>query len=185
MEHLKVKSLSVVTFERSQVCLFCCSVLKSVSPLDEFLGGTGDSSRTDVKDQSWGVEFVHPHGEGTSTHAHRDAAVVVLWILAVPTVALCYFQKLCDMNNLHAVMAVVSALQSAPIFRLTKTWAVSVLTYSWTSSCCLGWFVRLASIHVWTLRNKQREAKLAHVTGWTSVQQINILYLSCLSVWLP
>lgn len=34
-------------------------------------------------------------------------------------------QKLCDMNNLHAVMAVVSGLQSAPIFRLTKTWAVS------------------------------------------------------------
>uniref|UniRef100_A0A8C4DGQ4 Ral GEF with PH domain and SH3 binding motif 2 n=1 Tax=Dicentrarchus labrax TaxID=13489 RepID=A0A8C4DGQ4_DICLA len=33
-------------------------------------------------------------------------------------------QKLCDMNNLHAVMAVVSSLQSAPIFRLTKTWAL-------------------------------------------------------------
>lgn len=41
----------------------------------------------------------------------------------------CYFsQKLCDMNNLHAVMAVVSGLQSAPIFRLTKTWAVSIFT---------------------------------------------------------
>uniref|UniRef100_A0A8C9TCG7 Ral GEF with PH domain and SH3 binding motif 2 n=1 Tax=Scleropages formosus TaxID=113540 RepID=A0A8C9TCG7_SCLFO len=33
-------------------------------------------------------------------------------------------KKLCDMNNLHAVMAVVSGLQSAPIYRLTKTWAL-------------------------------------------------------------
>uniref|UniRef100_A0A8C7THY9 Ral GEF with PH domain and SH3 binding motif 2 n=1 Tax=Oncorhynchus mykiss TaxID=8022 RepID=A0A8C7THY9_ONCMY len=33
-------------------------------------------------------------------------------------------QKLCDINNLHAVMAVVSGLQSAPIYRLSKTWAL-------------------------------------------------------------
>lgn len=38
---------------------------------------------------------------------------------------LCSQQKLCDINNLHAVMAVVSGLQSAPIYRLSKTWAVS------------------------------------------------------------
>lgn len=34
------------------------------------------------------------------------------------------FQRLLDLNNLHSVMAVLSALQSAPVYRLVKTWSV-------------------------------------------------------------
>uniref|UniRef100_A0A8C4SB18 Ral GEF with PH domain and SH3 binding motif 1 n=1 Tax=Erpetoichthys calabaricus TaxID=27687 RepID=A0A8C4SB18_ERPCA len=49
------------------------------------------------------------------------------WLLLCPLhdFPLCLpFQKLQELNNLHSLVSVVSALQSAPIFRLTKTWAL-------------------------------------------------------------
>ena len=39
-----------------------------------------------------------------------------------PSLPLCSTQKLLDLNNIHSLKAVVSALQSRTIFRLTQTW---------------------------------------------------------------
>ena len=58
------------------------------------------------------------------SYSRVDNKYIVMWKCVYSSV-FCSQQKLCDINNLHAVMAVVSGLQSAPIYRLSKTWAVS------------------------------------------------------------
>jgi len=54
-------------------------------------------------------------------------------------------QRLLDLNNLHSVMAVLSALQSAPVYRLVKTWSVSDLHCldSWT----VTYIIVLLTVH--------------------------------------
>lgn len=50
----------------------CRNFRLCVCSLDEFLGGSRDPSRPDVKDQSRGAESLHTHCQGTHKPAQSD-----------------------------------------------------------------------------------------------------------------
>ncbi|XP_067846874.1 ras-specific guanine nucleotide-releasing factor RalGPS2 isoform X2 [Heptranchias perlo] len=107
----------------SQITLMDAPVFKAIQP--EELGSCG-----------WNKKEKHSSSPNVVAFTRRFNHVsfwVVREILTAQTLkiraeVLSHYvktaKKLYEVNNLHALMAVVSGLQSAPIFRLTKTWAL-------------------------------------------------------------
>nr|XP_035968746.1 ras-specific guanine nucleotide-releasing factor RalGPS1 isoform X2 [Halichoerus grypus] len=119
------KSYDAVVFDvlKSQITLMDIPVFKAIQP--EELASCG-----------WSKKEKHSLAPNVVAFTRRFNQVsfwVVREILTAQTLKiraeiLSHFvkiaKKLLELNNLHSLMSVVSALQSAPIFRLTKTWAL-------------------------------------------------------------
>ncbi|XP_074894691.1 ras-specific guanine nucleotide-releasing factor RalGPS2 isoform X1 [Buteo buteo] len=114
-----------------QITLMDVPVFKAIQP--EELASCGWNKREKYSSAPNAVAFTRRFNHKTMNSSHYVSFWVVREILHAQTLkiraeVLSHYiktaKKLYELNNLHALMAVVSGLQSAPIFRLTKTWAL-------------------------------------------------------------
>ncbi|XP_014384819.1 PREDICTED: ras-specific guanine nucleotide-releasing factor RalGPS1 isoform X1 [Myotis brandtii] len=123
----------------SQITLMDIPVFKAIQPEggpQSIIRGLEEARQTELASCGWSKKEKHSLAPNVVAFTRRFNQVsfwVVREILTAQTLKiraeiLSHFvkiaKKLLELNNLHSLMSVVSALQSAPIFRLTKTWAL-------------------------------------------------------------